>query len=161
MKHIFVKTLVPFVILLGLTSLLISKNATLTGIPTPKAVHTIHWLSLDEATKRAEKQKKPLLITIYADWSDGCKKMETETFTKPSIIEYINTHYYAVRLNAESPTNVKFQDTEIPTQQIAQHIFNVTSYPSIVYINTDNVMTTVPGYQNPHDFEMYLRYFGK
>jgi thioredoxin-related protein len=87
--------------------------------------------------------------------------MEEETFNKLAIIDYINAHYYAVRLDAESNAKIKFDESEIATEQLAQHIFKVNSYPSMVYINSDRVMTTVPGYQNPDDFEMYLKYFGK
>ncbi len=159
MNHIFVKTILPFAILLGLIALFVSKNAT--SVAATKPENTIHWLSLEEATLLAEKEKKPILINVYAEWSGGCKKMEAETFSKPAIIEYINTHYYAVRLNAESNMKVQFDESEIGSQQLAQHIFKVNSYPSMVYINTDRVMTTVPGYQNSQDFEMYLRYFGK
>jgi thioredoxin-related protein len=162
MNHIFVKTILPFAILLGLITLFISKDATVAATkPENKPETAIHWLSLEEASLLAEKEKKPIFINVYAEWSSGCKKMEAETFSKPSIIEYINTHYYAVRLNAESNMKVQFDESEIGSQQLAQHIFKVNSYPSMVYINTDRVMTTVPGYQNSQDFEMYLRYFGK
>jgi thioredoxin-related protein len=159
MNHIFVKTLLPFAILLGLVALFISKNAEST--PVVKTENAIRWLSFEEATRLAEKEKKPILINVYAEWSGGCKKMEAETFSKPAIIAYINTHYYAVRLNAESNRKIQFDESEIGSQQLAQHIFKVNSYPSMVYINRDRVMTTVPGYQNSQDFEMYLRYFGK
>jgi thioredoxin-related protein len=158
MNHIFVKTILPFAILLGLVALFVSNNTTVAAV---KPETEIHWLSLEEAIKKSEKEKKPILINVYAAWSGGCKKMEDETFNKLAIIDYINTHYYAVRLDAESNAKIKFEESEIATQQLAQHIFKVNSYPSMVYINSDRVMTTVPGYQNPDDFEMYLKYFGK
>jgi thioredoxin-related protein len=159
MNSVFVKTLLPFMILLGLVVVFITKNATIMAAAPPSP--TIKWLSLPEAIQRAEIEKKPILINIYAEWSGGCKKMETETFDKPAVIDYINTHYYAVRLNAESKKSIQFKETEMGLQQLTQHIFKVNSYPSMVYINKDKIMTTVPGYQNSQDFEMYLRYFGQ
>jgi thioredoxin-related protein len=159
MNHIFVKTLLPFVILLSLAGFFVTTNAA--SVVAPVSETTIKWLSLDEAIKLAEQHRKPILISVYADWSRGCKKMETETFSKSSVVSYINKYYYAVRIDAASNKKIQFEDTKIASQQLIQHIFKVHSYPSVVYINSDKVMTTVPGYQNVDDFEMYLRYFGK
>lgn len=159
MNHIFVKTLLPFVILLSLAGFFVSTNAASVNITTTK--QEIHWYSLEEAMLLAEKEHKPILINVYANWNNSCKKMEAETFSKPSVVSYINKHYYAVRVEANSHEKVNFSDTQIDSQQLVQYIFKVRSYPSIVYINSDKVMTTVAGYQSSDDLEMYLRYFSR
>jgi thioredoxin-related protein len=161
MNHIFVKTLLPFVILLSLAGFFISTNASSVNISTPNTKQEIRWYSLEEAMLLAEKEHKPILINVYANWNNSCKKMDTETFSKPSVINYINKHYYAVRVEATSHDKVNFSDTTIDSQQLVQYIFKVRSYPSIVYINADKVMTTVAGYQSSDDLEMYLRYFSR
>lgn len=159
MNHIFVKTLLPFVILLSLAGFFISSSASSVNIASTK--QEIQWYSLEEAMILAEKERKPILINVYANWNSSCKKMEAETFSRPSVIRYINKHYYAVRVEANSHEKVNFSDTKIDSQQLVQYIFKVRSYPSIVYINSDKVMTTVAGYQSSDDLEMYLRYFSR
>jgi thioredoxin-related protein len=161
MNRLYIKTLVPLLILMGLVALFANKGLYSVAQASPSSSQAIQWVSLEEAFVLSEKNNKPIFINIYKEGSNGCKKMEVETFSKPSIIAYINKHYYAVRIDASSQQRVKFKDSEIGLQQLTQHIFGVNSYPSMVYINRDKVMTTVPGYQDPHDFEMYLRYFGK
>ncbi len=159
MNSIMIKTLLPFLILLGLVVLFVNKDTQ--AAVAAKEPSAIHWLSLEEAVLLSEKERKPILVNIHAAWSGGCKKMENETFSKPAIVDYINANYYAVRINADQQKMIKIQNQVIGLPQLSQYLTKVESYPSMIYINKDKVMTTVPGYQNSHDFEMYLRYFGK
>lgn len=69
----------------------------------------IAWMGLEEAAELAEKNPKPVLIDVYTDWCKWCRVMDGTTYQDPSVTKYLNTHFYAVKLNAEQKEAVQFQ----------------------------------------------------
>src|SRR5688572_9749496 len=69
----------------------------------------INWLTMEEAEVRMKKQPRKIFIDVYTDWCGWCKKMDKSTFSDPEVAAYVNKHYYAVKLDAESrePITVK------------------------------------------------------
>ena len=58
----------------------------------------IKWLTFEQAVELSQKEPRKILIDIYTDWCGWCKKMDAATYMHPKIVEYINTHYYAVKV---------------------------------------------------------------
>ena len=78
--------------------------------PTTKSATdtTVQWRSLSEVHTLLQQQPKKLLIDIYTDWCGWCKRMDRDTYANPNIARYINTHFYAVKLNAETRQPIQF-----------------------------------------------------
>lgn len=132
----------------------------------------INWMSFEEAVKLNETTPKKIFIDVYTDWCGWCTKMDQTTFIDPSIVEYMNENYYAVKFDAEQTEPIEFmghtfinQNPNGPrkgTHQLAQALLQgKMSYPSYVFMNEKNqVLTIVPGYAQAKEFMPILKYFG-
>lgn len=132
----------------------------------------INWMSFEEAVKLNETAPKKIFIDVYTDWCGWCTKMDQTTFTDPSIVEYMNENFYAVKFNAEQTEPVEFMGntfinpnttgTRKGTHQLAQSLLQgKMSYPSYVFMNEKNqLLTIVPGYADAKTFMPILKFFG-
>lgn len=113
----------------------------------------IEWHSFDEVIALAEKEPKMIFVKVYTDWCGWCKKMDKETFTDSKVIDYINTNFYAVKMNAEdSGKKFKFRGKDYTDETMARTM-RVTSYPNFVIMDSsmENI-TQLPGYREPQPF---------
>ena len=94
----------------------------------------IRWVTLDEAQELNKKEPRKIFIDIYATWCGPCKMMDKKTFANAEVVNYVNEHYYAVKLNGEGKEQVTiFGDTF--TEAELAYSFKVQGYPSLVFIN--------------------------
>src|SRR5664279_713123 len=70
------------------------------------ASEKIRWYSFEEAYTLNKKKPKKIFIDVFTDWCGWCRKMDAETFTNPTISEYMSDHFYCVKLNAERKDTV-------------------------------------------------------
>jgi thioredoxin-related protein len=131
----------------------------------------IKWYSFEEAFKLNKKKPKKIFVDVFTDWCGWCKKMDAETFTNTVIVEYMNKHYYCVKLNAERKDTVNIDgvtfvnpnpENRRSTHQLAVELLrNSMSYPSYVFLNEKSQwLTVVAGYQPAKSFEPVIHYFG-
>ena len=129
---------------------------------------SIHWMSLEEAQEQMKVIPKKVYIDIYTEWCGWCKVMEKKTFTNSQVIEYMNEHFYAVRLNAETADSLVFKnkkygrlDGRNTNELAAEFMQNKLSYPTSIFF--DEKFTNpqpVPGYLDVPTIEMILKYIG-
>ena len=133
---------------------------------------TINWMSWDEAVAANQKEPRLIFVDTYTDWCGWCKRMDQTTFKHPAIVKYMNEHYYAVKLDAEMKDTILFNghmfvnqnpDAKRGTHTLAASLLdNKMSYPSFVFLNEQfQRLQIVPGYQQPKQFEIYMRYFNE
>jgi thioredoxin-related protein len=130
----------------------------------------INWVSMEEAEALSQREPKKIFVDVYTDWCGWCKRMSSETFAHPVIIEYINEHFYAVKLNAEQDDPITFRGTEFknqnPGQRRSTHDFAIAllqgrmSYPSVAFFDEElNLITALPGFRPPKAMEPILVFF--
>lgn len=85
--------------------LLVILGSLLAFLPKQK----VQWLKWKEIEQLQAKNQKPLLIDIYTDWCVYCKKMDKKIYSNPKVVDYINQHYYPIKLNAEQNELIRYK----------------------------------------------------
>ncbi|MBK7129313.1 MAG: DUF255 domain-containing protein [Crocinitomicaceae bacterium] len=121
--------------------------------------NSIEWLDIETASDRNKDDKKFFFIDIYTDWCGWCKKMDQSTFLDSSVIEYMNEHFYAVKMNAESKEPVAYKEVLYEYKMYNGKGYNELavnllsgkmSFPSFVILSKKEVrLGTIVGFQKP------------
>jgi thioredoxin-related protein len=124
----------------------------------------IDWITWQEAEKRMADEPRKVLVDVYTKWCGPCKMMNKTTFQDPTVVEYVNKYYYAIKFDAEGPETVEFKGSVFKnegydpnktgrnsTHDLTRAIAPVNgriAYPTIVYMNEDfQIVTPVQGFQ--------------
>ena len=139
-------------------------------ISTGLAQSTIQWLTWEEAIEMNEKEPRKVIVDVYTDWCGWCKKMDKATFQHPSVVQYVNEHYYAIKFNAEQREAIEINDKVYEYvrkgprgyhELAAQITYGRLSFPTIVFLNENmDVIQPIPGFKSHEDFQMIMEYFG-
>jgi thioredoxin-related protein len=129
----------------------------------------IQWMSMGEALEAQEKEPKKIILDAYTTWCGPCKLLDKNTFSNSNVIKYINTHFYAVKFDAEGTEEVTYKDFTYTnpnhiqgrrgrnSQHLFAHALKVTGYPSLVFFdNKGDLIQVVAGYKTPQQLEIYL-----
>ncbi len=133
----------------------------------------INWVSIEEAQELQKKEPRKILIDMYTVWCGPCKRMDRDTFGNADVIEYVNTHYYAVKFNAEGDgdvvyngktySNPNYNPAKARTRNYPHQLtqaFGVRAYPTIVFINeAGQLIAPIRSYKTPQQLELYLKMF--
>lgn len=129
----------------------------------------VKWISLKELNELYSKDPKPILFDVYTNWCGWCKEMDRTTYKNVNLVKYINEHYYAIKLNAESPDSLVFNDKKYgykkkyKSNELAEYLlYNQMQFPTTVFLPTiDATPAPLPGYLSARDMEAPLKYFGE
>ncbi|MEO5500124.1 MAG: DUF255 domain-containing protein [Ginsengibacter sp.] len=128
----------------------------------------VHWLSIEEVQVKLKIEKRPILVDLYTDWCYWCKVMDKKTYSDPKVAAYINEHYYAVKINAESKETIKWNEKLFSyNQQNKLNDFALFVSPGEIGFPTTVIFpemtlqpAAIPGYMTVKDIEPVLNYFG-
>jgi len=128
----------------------------------------IKWLSVEELHATYKLSPKPILVDVYTDWCGWCKVMDRETYNQEDVINYINEHYYAVKLNAESKDSLEWDGKkygykqEYKANELAVYLmYGQMSYPTTIFLPAINAQPApLPGFLKPKEIESPLKFFG-
>jgi len=119
----------------------------------------IKWVTLEEAQQLSQQEPKKVFIDVYTSWCGPCKLMDKTTFNDINVANYVNSNYYAVKLNAESTQIVNYKGSKISERELAKS-FEVKGYPTIVLIDENFEGTTSKlGYMRANQFKELLMQF--
>ncbi len=129
----------------------------------------MRWMTLSEAEAAVAREPRPILIDLYTDWCGWCKVMDKRTYQDKKVAAYLNSHFYAVKLDAESRQSLQFQgrsfafNPQYKTNEIALYLSGgQLSYPTTVIIPPNGEgPQPIPGYLAPNELELIVKYFGE
>ena len=165
------KILLPVLMLVGCFAITaFTYKQTTPKFNTP--VEKIKWLTWEQATEANKKEPKKILVDVYTSWCGWCKVMDKQTFTNDTITDYLNKHFYCVKLDAEGHDTIRFDNKDfvyvspdkgggrngVHTLAYALLDGNM-GYPSIVYLTEKFERTAIsPGYKTPDKLLPELRF---
>lgn len=133
----------------------------------PREKEQVNWLSTDEVQQKLKTDPKPVLVDLYTDWCYWCKVMDKRTYQNEKVIAYINQHFYAIKLNAETRDTILWnnQDYTYKTRyKVNQFTMFATGgklrFPSTIIFTRPDDPVSIPGYLRTGDIESVLKYFG-
>jgi len=128
---------------------------------------SIIWYTLEKAADANKENKKFIFIDIYTDWCGWCKKMDQSTFLDSAVVTYMNEHFYAVKMNAESKDPIAYKEVLYEYKMYATKGYNELavnllsgqmSFPSFVILSKKEVkLGTISGYKKPTEFILALK----
>lgn len=156
------------VVAVGLIYAFMPKQGSANGTSPKAAEGEIAWMTWDEAVKANEKKPKKIFIDFYTDWCGWCKKMDKSTFVDPTVVEYVNKNFYAVKFNAEQKEDVVFKGTTFSwmssgrggVHKLAYDLLDGRlGYPSYVYLTpTFERILISPGYKDAPMLQKELKF---
>jgi thioredoxin-related protein len=130
----------------------------------------VQWMTMEEALEKSKTDKRKIFIDVFTDWCGWCKRMDESTFVDPSVAQYLNDNFYAVKLNAEQQQEIVFNNKTYSFRKngargyhelAAELLNNRLSFPTVVFMDeTLNVIQPIPGYLEAPKLETILNYFG-
>ena len=134
-------------------------------------VAKIQWTDFEGAIDKNAKDKKLIFIDIYTGWCGWCKKMDQTTFVEPEVVEYMNKHFYAVKMDAETKDAIAFREVLYEHKMFNGKGYNELavnllggkmSFPTFVILSKREVkIATINGYKNKSDLMVILKKYAK
>ncbi len=132
----------------------------------------VNWMTIEEAQDAIREEPRMIFVDVYTDWCSWCRRMTSETYAHPVIAEYLNTHYYPVKLNAEQEEPIDFRGVTFENENLGErrpaHSFAIAllqgqmSYPSVAFFDEDlDLLTAIPGFRPPASMEAVLAFFNE
>jgi thioredoxin-related protein len=133
---------------------------------------TLDWTAFEHLNDSIRKAPKPILVFIQAEWCKFCEMQEKNTFTNSEVVKKLSGDFYALKLNGESKSPIKFLNrtysykssgSQIGTHQLAEFLGKKDGelvYPTTVLLTPElNVTTRETGFINSDDLLKLLTRF--
>ena len=139
------------------------------AINKPVNKEKINWLTVKEAQEQFKAEPKPVIIDLYTNWCYWCKVMDKKTYNNKNVISYINKHFYAVKVNAETKETIEWSSKNYfynPQNKMNDFALYVTNgqlgFPTtIIFSQLQKEPAAIPGFMTPKEMESILKYFGE
>jgi len=96
----------------------------------------------NEALALAKEQNKPILVDISASWCGYCKRMKKNVYTNSEVASYLNNNFITIAIDGEVGEGIDMAKK-----------YNVTGYPTFVFINPDgSLLHKTAGYHSTKEF---------
>jgi thiol:disulfide interchange protein len=94
---------------------------------------------MEEALARAERENRPIMIDVYADWCRWCKTLDDETYVHKDVIAKAE-EFVLLKLDADVHRSIMSQ-------------YRIGGLPTILFIDADGrEIHRIIGYKPPSDF---------
>ena len=103
----------------------------------PSAEDQVHWVPWGSAAfASAQRENKPVLLSISAVWCYWCQVMEDTTYQDPDVIRYANQHFVAIRVDNDHRPDINAR-------------YNVGGWPTTAFLTGHGGLTAGATYLPP------------
>lgn len=126
----------------------------------------VKWLTLQQLATVQVSQPRKVIVEIYSEECNWCKKFETEVLTNKVIASYINQHYYLVKVEVSDKSTIQFNDKELKSTNgfhplTSEYLTLPLSFPTQLFFDEHlHYLNFLKGYNTPQNFEIALAYYG-
>jgi thioredoxin-related protein len=128
----------------------------------------VTWMTIEEAAGKLEKEQRPVLIDLYTTWCGWCKQMDKKTYSNKQVAEYLQAKFYPVKVDAETHATIKWGgrsyqfNTNYRANEFALYLAHgQLEFPTTIIIPPGGEPQAIPGYMEPKELEMLVKYFGE
>jgi thioredoxin-related protein len=126
------------------------------------------WMSVEEAVGKLQQEKKPVLIDLYTTWCGWCRQMDKKTYSNKKVAEYLQGKFYPVKIDAETHAIINWGgktyqfNPQYRSNEFAVYLTHgQLEFPTTIIIPPGEEPQAIPGYMEPKDLEMLVKYFGE
>lgn len=96
----------------------------------------IHWQSsFEDAILLANKENKPIIIDVWAEWCSACLEMKETTWRNTTLINYLNKNFISVKLDyTDIPENI----------QLLINKWGINGLPAVLYFKSNSNINSAP-----------------
>ena len=69
---------------------------------------SVSWMEFDALPAAMRQEIRPLIVQVGTPWCNYCKMMDQQVYQNPEIATFIGSHFYPLKLNAESKEEIVF-----------------------------------------------------
>jgi len=96
----------------------------------------------ENAIQSSKKDKKPVLLFLYATWCSHCNKMKKEVFTTAEVSNFIAKNFVAVAVDAEKSEGIELKKK-----------YPINAFPAFYFIDSDGqILYGLSGELTPPEF---------
>jgi thioredoxin-related protein len=129
---------------------------------------SISWLTIEAAAGKLKEVKKPVIIDLYTDWCGWCKQMDKKTYSNKQVAAYLQEKFYTVKMDAETHATINWQgktyhyNPQYRSNEFALYLTHGRlEFPTTVIIVPGEEPQAIPGYLEPKELELLVKYFGE
>jgi thioredoxin-related protein len=71
-----------------------------------RSADQINWYAYDDGMAQAQQSGKSVVFYFYADWCTYCVRMQKETFSHDSVIDFMNNKVIAVKVDVDKDKKI-------------------------------------------------------
>jgi len=100
---------------------------------------SIHWTEWnEEAFNLAEREGKPILLTLTATWCHWCHVMDQTSYSHPQVIELVNSRFIPIRVDVDRRPDISYR-------------YNQGGFPSVAFLDAEAELITGRVYTPPQE----------
>ncbi len=92
------------------------------------------WYRYDQGLKKAQAEKKNIMVNFYTKWCGYCKKMDKYTFGDEEIKKILLESFVPVKVDGQSRAKLSLGGKYVTEKDLTRR-YRVTAFPNTVFLN--------------------------
>jgi len=128
----------------------------------PEKKQEFVWYKYDEGLKKAQDEKKNMMVNFYSKWCGYCKKMDKYTFGDEAVKKILMESFVPVKVDGGSKNKINLGGKEITEKELTSQ-YRIAAFPSTLFLKPTGqripwVYNPVRGYLGADVFVEVLNY---